>query len=292
MKNMQMESKIKEHFNSVSMPKVDVSNKVMNRIINPTSKPNMFTKKKYAIIVLSVIFIITTGFGISKLITMEDKEGNILWTYNEGTNEYNHLDKMMENKQTKLKLKPGESVVLYVNKDNPSKFMRIISEPIITNKFSEIQKNMSDHLRFPEVLLEKYNFTEGRIDKEPKNLNTEEISREAAKTTTYDNPVFVKYIDVSDNVTGIGTTYSDGVNAININIFPWIGNDIISYEENPSKKQKVELGDYEVLYEEEENNKRVFWIKNEVYYTISSHSKEVSMQNLIKIADTIIKLNK
>lgn len=292
MKNMQMESKIKEHFNSVSMPKVDVSNKVMNRIINPTSKPNMFTKKKYAIIVLSVIFIITTGFGISKLITMEDKEGNILWTYNEGTNEYNHLDKMMEDKQTKLKLKPGESVVLYVNKDNPSKFMRIISEPIITNKFSEIQKNMSDHLRFPEVLLEKYNFTEGRIDKEPKNLNTEEISREAAKTTTYDNPVFVKYIDVSDNVTGIGTTYSDGVNAININIFSWIGNDIISYEENPSKKQKVELGDYEVLYEEEENNKRVFWIKNEVYYTISSHSKEVSMQNLIKIADTIIKLNK
>ncbi|WFD10649.1 hypothetical protein [Tepidibacter hydrothermalis] len=291
MKNMRLESKIKDHFNGVSIPEVDVSNKVMNRIINPTLKTNIFIKKKYAIIALSVIFIITTGFAVSKLITMKDKEGNILWTYNEGTNEYAHLNKMMDDKQTKLKLKPGESVALYVNKDNPSEFMRIISEPIITNEFSEIQKNMSDYLKFPEVLLQKYNFTEGRISKEPKDVNTEEIFREAAKTTTYDNPVFVKYIDLSDNVTGIGTTYSDGVNTININMFPWIGNDIISYEENSSKKQKIELEDYEVLYEEEENNKRVFWIKNEVYYTISSHSKEVSIQNLIKIADTIIKLN-
>ncbi|WP_099187514.1 DUF4367 domain-containing protein [Tepidibacter mesophilus] len=121
-------------------------------------------------------------------------------------------------------------------------------------------------------------------------MNTEEISREAAKSTTYDNPVFVKYTDVSDSVAGIGATYSDGVNIININMSHWVGNDIISYKENATKKQKIELEGYEVIYEE--NNKCVFWIKNKVYYTISSPSDEVSMDNLIKIAKVIINLNK
>ncbi|WBW98111.1 hypothetical protein [Oceanirhabdus sp. W0125-5] len=293
MNNMQIESKIKDHFKSVSLPKIDVTQKVMDKIINPQPKINIFKNKKFAIILLAAIFITTTGFAVSKLITMKDSDGNVLWTYNEGTDEYERLKKLTDEKRAEINLQSGEAVLIFVNKDNPTKFMSIFMEPIVTTNFSDIENNMFTNFNLPKVFLEKYEFTTGQIQMEPKDVDNQEIIKEANNTTTKDNPVFVKYLDLSDKVTNICGTYSDGTNSIKINISEWHGNDVYSsYSKDSSKKQKIYVENYQVLYEENDESNRVFWIKDEVYYNITSPSEEASMDDLIKAAKTLINLNK
>lgn len=280
---------------------VDVEKAVMSKIASP--KRITYNKRILATIVIISMCMASTGIVYGQEIIMYIKNmdfmnnrGEVEWTITTDEEDYGdysvHAMEVFEN----LDIEDGKAVAIYVTDNNPQNIIVSMQKPLTVQEIDVINsyKIGSLNVALEKVILDKYYFKTGEVTFDMASyIDQDGMIQEASETG---NNVIINDIEVTDRVRATSYNYyndsssTDEKPYFTINIMKWDGNKLIksnSQDDNLTDYASVMIGDSEVLYENSNDTKQIKWISEECYFNIVTTQEDMSMEELLKIAEQI-----
>jgi hypothetical protein len=265
MKNLQLTDEIKQAFESIDLPEIDVSDSVINSIRNADFG---YTRKKNAIVyglLAAVLFITASAFTALKIWTLKDGNNNIILRYQE-FNEENpepydiSSDTELQNKIDNLE--PGKALIFYdaMKKKRNSETLTIYSRQEKYTDLDVIMEKAGFDFAVPSSLPEGYTFSEGGLNYEPLQLEpdifNEVISKLKEETRKTGKNTATLEWETSSKVLGVSLLYKNGEKEFRVNVSIANGEDMYA-DLKDSKFKNLTVNGKEILYIEKDNKKEI-----------------------------------
>lgn len=284
MKDVKMQDDIRNHFESVKLPKIDVSQGVKEKITH-SHKKRTGSFRKVSLVFVALAFLFMTGFVASQIFELKDLNGNTTWFY-KIMNEEDRYREIANKKLESMNLKEGQSVAIYVTQYNPDRIVSYHTVPVKIEDFDELRETIGDLFKMPHKLLGEYMFLEGEVSYNAKNIDTISLLEEAKKS---DEEVIARETETSSDIMSVYISYTKDDTKIKVGIIDV--NDktdtLINTENNNA--EVVMLHNVEAIYEIENNKQNVSWLIDGKWFVISGDLDKVSKEELILLAKEVNK---
>lgn len=315
MENLQLTNEIKQAFNSVNLPEIDLSDSVINSIKNAKYYGSK-NKRVFAVSILAAVLLLTTtAFVAVRMWVLNDSNNNIVLRYRE-FDEYNegptdiseklNLDSMMEN------LEPGKALVYYEliepELKGVSENISIYPKPVKYTDLEMLVKKSGFDFLIPAKLPEGYAFAEGALTYDPQYLDFDDISKLREEAKNSGTNTAVTECETTSEVIGVNIIYQNDNKEFGVNISIWDGEDLYTDIQDLTIEHMT-LNGREILYIEKEDVRKIEMrellpdskriaeiiengkavkkeINSYIHYTISS--KDLSKEELLEVVQSMI----
>lgn len=309
---------LKPLFQRVEPSGTALQDRIMNNIgEKPIKKERFFVKNRVSLLLLAgMLLTASTGFAAVKYQSLANDKGEILFqekpfstapASNRTEDEKKRISRM--NEIWVNDIKPGEAAIIYVVPNNPNHVIDLKATSHIVKNFAELKKL----LHVPGMPLSKklsgsgtYTFQQASVHMEHgMDLNTlsEEEKTEIAKKLLAQAQASGKEyslmpVNFTDDFWLSSLTYASGKNEISLSILNAknTGPVTASYEDElNSTSQKIKIHGQDVIQRTYRGDStELIWIYEEpetsyvYHYTLSVRKGNISPEELIRIAETII----
>lgn len=286
MKSSQPTDDLKQVFESINLPPVDVKQSVLQRINNRNGRRTyMFNKKRLIFgIVLAAFLLCAVGFAAMEIWELNGP-GNTPFTYQTVTRDTQFSSAVV--KEEYENLEPGNILAVLRVKDNPKKTISLLSKPLIVKSHDEITEKIGKTYKSPDNLPAAYSFKEAEIKYMIDESFRDEMIKESENT---DKDYIYRILKPTDEVSTLNITYLNGDKQINIfSMYNYHGNDI--YDGNGAKKvTKLNINGFDAIYAEYKGRHEIMWLEiangANTYYSVGAPSA-TPKDDLLQIAESL-----
>jgi len=323
MKNMLLtdEIEIRQAFESMTLPEIDVSDSVISSIksVNPR---NMKKKRAFAIgLIAAALLLSTTAFAAVNRWILKDSNNNVVLTL-QGPDEENQkpFNSSTDPDYQKIVsgLEPGKAIIYYDARQpkpentHTSEILSVYCEPVKYTDLDTLTDDAGIYFAIPSSLPEGYAFSEGYImfDSMPFDFN-EILGKLKEDTMNSGKNIAAVEWETSSNERSIGMVYRNDRNEeIRVNIFILPGENLYTDDPRYSKSEKITLNGSEILYTEVKDLKEIIMrelqpggqrtvktfengkvtetvINSYIHYTITS--TDLTREEMLDIAESMIR---
>jgi hypothetical protein len=296
MVDLQLKDNIKQAFEGMDLPDIDVRVSVMKRIYDKkTVKWYCNTRRLLTVMTLTVSLLFIVGFAGKQILNLKGVSGNPYTFILSGSKDEAVVSILsQENK----KLSPGQTLVHMKVKNNTDNIFSFYTKPIAVSSTNELYAKLGKDYKAPSYITEGFSFKEGSFEYGYNKFPKEEMIEEC-KTT--DKQVVIRVLEPSKDISGYKIIYSNGKELIDFKVWSVdkptdsFGKDI-----QGQSFEKINIKDFEAVYikgtGDRSGNYEISWLNNsedkaEVfsvrYVTSSKISSEQVKGELIKIAESI-----
>ena len=296
MGDIQSTEDVKQVFDKINLPLIDVRDVVMHKVIKSGErKLSTFRGKKLIVAIVLVIFLLSTGVFAAEKVWKLIGPKNTEYTFELVTGGPTTTTDLFRHEIERLEL--GKALVIMKVKDNPTiRDLDIHFKPLVVKSLDEFSKRVGNKFKSPAYLPEGYSFKEAQITFKNDYSFMEEMKKECKNT---DKQYITQIIELTNNVLSYNLIYSykdTEHKDISIYIHPdWYQKDITErkYEQKPIK---VKVNDFEAIFTEQQGIGDIRWVEtqnnNTAYYRITSQTASVNFSTeakdeLIKVAGSL-----
>ena len=288
MKDIQSVDNMKQAFDYICLPNIDIKNKVMEKIYERKEKCNNKRKKNLLVVILiSALLIFTAGFAVLQVWNLEGPGGS---GYN-----YELIDKgdMLPEEVYKAQfenLEPGKALAIMKTRDNPKKSIHLWTKPIRSQSMTELSNKVGSKFRSPTFLPQGFEFVEGGMDYKFSRSYRTKMIRESKNT---DEEYIFKVLEPTNEIQDYHLVYRKNYDTIAIDVFFDYPIKTIQEVNSGHRVTKVNVNDFEAIYTEHDGIAEVTWLDDRngdtTYYNIHSSTIDGNtMKNeLIKMGESL-----
>jgi len=301
---------IKAIFTDPRIPQqIDVTSVVMDQI--KQNKEGFFVKYKVSILVaIGLLASITTGYAAMQYYQLKNPQGEVIYQEQDVSNaNVKIMDKPDPEMQAYLEkqweirdsLEPGDALAVYIVANNPKKQIVDLSKPFEYTNLAALKEKLAGQAVVPESLPGGFVFLDGKVEtgiKREYNKDALYQQAENSKTEYVEQP-----LERTNEMEYVGATYRAGDHSINVYISNFdevVGNTVYMVNLDKQKKEKVKVGQLEILYTEEDQGDRVYkemvWVMEtagkQVRYRVSSSGEVLNKNNVEKFVKAFLPATK
>jgi len=308
MENLRSTDEIKEAFESINLPEIDVSDSVINSIKN-IKRHNPEKKKVFAIsLAAAALFLLASAFATVNIWILKDKNNNIILRYQE-FNEENQkpfdIDSDLELLNLINNLEPGKAIVYYDARQprpsysNDAEVIVTYSKPV---KYTDIDMLIAEagiDFATPSSFPAGYAFAEGDITFDPLPLDPEMFSKLKEEAMSNGKNIASIECETSSKARSVSLVYKNMNKEFRLHLTVFQGENLYADELKHSTFEKMTLNNTEILYVEKEDDIKEIIMRelypnweskvetsSYIHYTISS--KDLSKEELLNIVRSMI----
>lgn len=270
MANLQLtdEINIKQAFESINLPEVEVSDSVINSIKN-SKHHNPKKKRAFAVgLIAAVLLLSTTAFATAHVWILKDSNNNIVLKLKE-PDEENQIppDSSTDQEFNNLidELEPGKAIIYYdANQPKPenpntSETLTTYSKPVKYTDLATLKTEAGIYFAIPSKLPEGYAFSEGEISFETIQFDHYNIlNKLKEETMSSGKNVAAEELGTSSKARMVGIVYKNNKDEeFRVTIFILDGEVLYTDSSRYSKAEKIILNDREILYSDENELKEI-----------------------------------
>lgn len=289
----------------------ELENKIYARMYQAIQRKQKAKRNfKIWLVTASLVLTFSTGFAALNMYEIKNKTGAVNyqveksdWNWEQikqysGTN----FDKTLG--QIREDLPPGTAVAVYeATKNERNRVAVTIMKPFEFSDVSAFQDKINEYVKVPSELAEGYSFHQGFISYQTEGgmQYVDELDRDAQQSK---QSLAVRKLKLTDIVSEIKTVYKHSQDTIIFKTTNFGGNsDIANTTPYDSKVEQIKINDYDILYtlisdKDGSEQKKIEWVDKKpgsnanLLFTLSTNSKEVTKDQLLKMFKQITEVNK
>lgn len=297
---------IKALFTDPRIPQqIDVTSVVMDQI--KQNKEGFFVKYKVSILVaIGLLASITTGYAAVQYYQLKNPQGEVIYQEQDVSNaNVKVIDKQDPEMQAFLekrweiedRLEAGTAVAAYIIPHNPTKRVITISKPFEYETWGDLEAKVGKQAVVPESLPGGFLFLNGQVETSIKReYNKEALYQQAGNGK---EEYVAQRLERTDEMDYADVTYQAGEKYVNVSISNFddvVGNTVYMANLDKQKKEKVKVGQLEILYTEEDQgdhvSKEIVWVMEtfgkKVQYRVSSRGEALNKNNVEKFVKAFL----
>jgi hypothetical protein len=285
---------LKEVFNAVNLPNIDLRSSVLERINTKKVKVHSMSAKKKLIltIALALSFFCMVGFAARQVLNLTGVSGNS-YTYMITSDEDRLTNEVFLEEMKKLK-EGQTSVVMKVSNNPENSSFHLYAKPIPVDSVDELTSKNIVKEAFPAYIPEGYSFKEGSLEYNFRKITHEDMLNGSISS---DKEVMVKIFEPTTDISGYTCLYSMNETLIDINV-SWYAHesDFIGLNDLGQNIEKIKVKDFDAVYSKSDGDYRIEWLDSNdtlsVRYSVRLLSSDKASgddikSELIKIAESI-----
>lgn len=287
MKDSQSVDEIKKAFDQISLPPIDVTQRVMSKIYSRREKRAMITRKKLIIGILVAMFLISSvGFVAVKTWNLNGP-GNIPYKV-QIINGSDYIPQEIYQDEFD-KLERGKALAVMKVHDNPKNSIIVHLKSTVVRSIDEISSKIGNGFKAPEVLPEGYIFSEADYNCKFDDSYSADLIKES-KITSED--YIFKVLEPSNEISNYSLTYKKGETSIFVSVhFNYPSTEIMQMN-NGQKAEKININNFEAIYCEHDSTGEITWLENQngsktLYAIRSTMLDKDTKANLKMIAESL-----
>lgn len=297
---------IKAIFTDPRIPQqIDVTSVVMDQI--KQNKEGFFVKYKVSILVaIGLLASITTGYAAVQYYQLKNPQGEVIYQEQDVSNaNVKIMDKPDPEMQAFLEkrweiedsLEAGTAVAAYIIPHNPTKRVITISKPFEYEAWGDLEAKVGKQAVVPESLPGGFLFLNGQVETSIKReYNKEALYQQAGNGK---DEYVAQRLERTDEMDYADVTYQAGEKYVNVSISNFdeaVGNTVYMANLDKQKKEKLKVGQLEILYTEEDQgdhvSKEIVWVMEiagkKVRYQVSSRGEALNKNNVEKFVKAFL----
>ena len=297
---------IKAIFTDPRIPQqIDVTSVVMDQI--KQNKEGFFVKYKVSILVaIGLLASITTGYAAMQYYQLKNPQGEVIYQEQDVSNaNVKIMDKPDPEMQAYLEkqweirdsLEPGDALAVYIVANNPKKQIVDLSKPFEYTSLVALREKLGNQAVVPEKLPGDFVFMDGRVETVIKREYKKEAlyqQAEGSKKEYVEQP-----LERTNDMNYVDVNYQAGEKYMKVRISNFddvVGNTVYMVDLDKQKKEKVKVGQLEILYTEEDRgdhvSKEIVWVMEtagkQVAYRVSSRGEVLNKNNVEKFVKAFL----
>ncbi|GED67257.1 hypothetical protein BRE01_09590 [Brevibacillus reuszeri] len=301
---------IKAIFTDPRIPQqIDVTTVIMDQI--KQNKEGFFVKYKVGILVaIGLLASITTGYAAVQYYQLKNPQGEVIYQEQDVSNaNVKIMDKPDPETQAFIEkqweindsLQPGDAFAVYIVANNPKKHIVDLSKPFEYTSLAGLREKLGDQAAVPEKLPGDFVFLDGRVETVIKRGYKKEAlyqQAESSKKGYVEQP-----LERTNDMNYVDINYQAGEQYMKVRISNFddvVGNTVYMVNLDRQKKEKVKVGQLEVLYTEEDQSdhvyKEIVWVMEtagkKVEYRVSSRGEVLNKNNVDKFVKAFLPATK
>lgn len=277
---------LKQAFNKINLPPIDVRESVMTKIFNKeANKYYMFNKKRVLVgIVLMSFLLCTVGFAAAKVWELKGP-GNNPYRFMIADNIDSSVSSELIKDEWK-NLQPG-MVLAVLEVNDPSQRISIHSKPLTLQSLDALKEKVGDKFKSPAVLPDGYSFVGAEITFSFDKSIRDQMLEESKNT---DKPFVIKTFETTDKIVSYSILYKNRDKSISVSFYlDWTGNDI--YDFTAKDAEKIKVNNFEAIYTNQSGRNEIKWLETgsdtNTLFCIGSPSSHASKKDLLKMAESL-----
>jgi len=264
-------------------------------------------KYKVSILVaIGLLASITTGYAAVQYYQLKNQQGDVIYQEQDVSNANVNIVKKPDpemqaylEKQWEIRdsLEPGDALAVYIVANNPKKQIVDLSKPFEYTSLVALREKLGNQAVVPEKLPGDFVFMDGRVETVIKREYKKEAlyqQAEGSKKEYVEQP-----LERTNDMNYVDVNYQAGEKYMKVRISNFddvVGNTVYMVDLDKQKKEKVKVGQLEILYTEEDRgdhvSKEIVWVMEtagkQVAYRVSSRGEVLNKNNVEKFVKAFL----
>ncbi|NLX76040.1 MAG: hypothetical protein GXZ01_01500 [Clostridiaceae bacterium] len=264
MENLRLTNEIRQAFDSVKLPEIDVSDSVMNSIEN-TKIRSRKSRNLFAAGVAAAVLLLTTGaYAAVKIWFLNDSNNNTVLEYRQYDEENGEpfdvseelIDQLLED------IEPGKALIYYdpelitFASSSVLDAARTYSKPVEFTELDMLVETAGFDFTVPSEIPEGYAFAEGQLTYRPLHLTGEILRKLREEAETNGKNFATAEWETTSEVLGVNLVYRNKDKEFRIHITVFDGVEVYTDFQN-KLIEKMTLKGRDILYIEEEGARKI-----------------------------------
>ena len=290
MRNIKSTDDIKKASDSITLPSIDVRDKVMHKIYKRKEERSMFNIKKLVICTALAVFLIcSVGFAVIKSFELRDSQNSSYmykFTNSDCTSEQS---KLVETEWNNLGQGDALAILFVSEKSNLDNKISVLTKYKQIYDFDEIRKALGKSFKEPS-LPDGFAYKEGHVGY---GINEQLRNEMIEESKSQNKNLVLKTVKSSDIIHDYSLRFSNSENhEIDISVyFGWEAVEMYEWNKDKRKGTKISVNSIEGIYTNSSGRAEITWLDSSngfnAFYSVGCASGTLTKDELLKTAESL-----
>jgi len=292
MRNIKSTDDIKKASDSITLPSIDVRDKVMHKIYKRKEERSMLNIKKLVICTALAVFLIcSVGFAVIKSFELRDSQNSsYMYKFNfQNSDCTSEQSKLIETEWNNLGQGEALAILFASEKNNPDNKVSVLTKYKQIYNFDEIKKMLGNSLKTPS-LPDGFTYKEGHAGY---GINEQLRNEMIEESKSQNKNLIIRAVKNSDIIHDYSLKFSNSENhEIDISVyFGWEAVEMHEWNKDKRKGTKISVDSIEGIYTNSSGRAEISWLDSSngsnAFYSVGCASGMLTKDELLKTAESL-----